>query len=236
MGKKLYVVIKVFVIIAICYGAGYGCGRLLKSMFTKSIEYPQTAREDVVDNYFGTEVADPYRWLEDDNSEATAAWVEAQNSITFDYLHSLPAREKIKARLEQLWDYPTQSAPSKHGDWYYISRNSGLQNQSVLYRKRDLASADEELFLDPNALSDDGTVALNTATFSKDGKLFAYSLASAGSDWVEIFVMDAESKTLLKDHIKWVKFSGASWAPDNKGFYYSAHAVIRRCSFSCRVL
>ena len=195
----------------------------MNRMLSKSIEYPQTPREDVVDNYFGTEVADPYRWLEDDNSEATAAWVAAQNKVTFDYLHALPAREKIKARLEQLWDYPTQSAPSKHGDYYYISRNSGLQNQSVIYRKRDLESEAEEVFLDPNTLSEDGTVALNTLTFSKDGKMLAYSLASAGSDWVEIFVMDAESKTLLTDHIKWVKFSGASWSPDNKGFYYSAY-------------
>lgn len=223
MTKALKSVAIVFAAVAICYAAGYGCGRALKSMLRKSIEYPATAREGVVDNYFGTEVADPYRWLEDDNSEATAQWVAAQNRVTFDYLHSLPAREKIKARLEQLWDYPTQSAPSKHGEWYYISRNSGLQNQSVIYRKRDLASTEEEIFLDPNALSEDGTVALNTATFSKDGKLFAYSLASAGSDWVEIFVMDAESKTLLPDHIKWVKFSGASWSPDGKGFYYSAY-------------
>ena len=223
MGKKLYAVIIVLVFVAISYGAGYGCGRLMNRMLNKSIEYPQTPREDVVDNYFGTEVADPYRWLEDDNSEATAAWVAAQNEVTFDYLHSLPSREKIKSRLEQLWDYPTQSAPTKHGDWYYISRNSGLQNQSVIYRKRDLNATEEEVFLDPNTLSEDGTVALNTATFSKDGKLFAYSLTSAGSDWVEIFVMDAESKTLLSDHIKWVKFSGASWSPDNKGFYYSAY-------------
>ena len=203
-------------------------------MLTKSIEYPATAREDVVDNYFGTQVADPYRWLEDDNSEATAAWVAEQNKVTFDYLNSLPAREKIKARIEQLWDYPTQSAPSKHGDWYYISRNSGLQNQSVLYRKRDLTSDEEELFLDPNALSEDGTVALNTATFSKDGSLFAYSLASAGSDWVEIFVMDTESKTLLSDHIKWVKFSGASWSPDNKGFYYSAYDAPKEGVYSAQ--
>ena len=223
MGKKLYAVIIVLVFVAISYGAGYGCGRLMNHMLNKSIEYPQTPREDVVDNYFGTEVADPYRWLEDDNSEATAAWVAAQNEVTFDYLHSLPSREKIKSRLEQLWDYPTQSAPTKHGDWYYISRNSGLQNQSVIYRKRDLDATEEEVFLDPNTLSEDGTVALNTATFSKDGKLFAYSLASAGSDWVEIFVMDAESKTLLSDHIKWVKFSGASWSPEGKGFYYSAY-------------
>ena len=223
MGKKLYAVAIVFVLVAVCFGAGYGCGRLLKHMLNDKIEYPHTPREDVVDNYFGTEVADPYRWLEDDNSEATAAWVKEQNKVTFDYLNSLPAREKIKARLEQLWDYPTQSAPSKHGDWYYISRNSGLQNQSVIYRKRNLTDSEEEVFIDPNTLSDDGTVALNTATFSKDGKLFAYSLASAGSDWVEIFVMDVESKTLLADHIKWVKFSGASWSPDNKGFYYSAY-------------
>ena len=223
MGKKLYAVIIVLVFVAISYGAGYGCGRLMNRMLNKSIEYPQTPREDVVDNYFGTEVADPYRWLEDDNSEATAAWVAAQNEVTYDYLYSLPSREKIKSRLEQLWDYPTQSAPTKHGDWYYISRNSGLQNQSVIYRKRDLDATEEEVFLDPNTLSEDGTVALNTATFSKDGKLFAYSLASAGSDWVEIFVMDAESKTLLSDHIKWVKFSGASWSPEGKGFYYSAY-------------
>ena len=234
MGKALKSIAIVFVAIAVCYAAGYGCGRLLKSMLTKSIEYPATAREDVVDNYFGTQVADPYRWLEDDNSEATAAWVAEQNKVTFDYLNSLPAREKIKARIEQLWDYPTQSAPSKHGDWYYISRNSGLQNQSVLYRKRDLTSDEEELFLDPNALSEDGTVALNTATFSKDGSLFAYSLASAGSDWVEIFVMDTESKTLLSDHIKWVKFSGASWSPDNKGFYYSAYDAPKEGVYSAQ--
>ena len=223
MTKVLKSIVTIFILIAVCYLAGYGCGRLLKSMFTKSIEYPTTAREEVVDNYFGTEVADPYRWLEDDNSERTAEWIAAQNKITFEYLHSLPARDKIKSRLETLWDYPTQSAPSKHGDWYYISRNSGLQNQSVIYRKRNLTDSHEELFFDPNALSDDGTIALNTATFTKDGKLFAYSLASAGSDWVEIFVMDAQSKTKLSDHIKWVKFSGASWSADGKGFYYSAY-------------
>ena len=223
MVKVLKSIVIIFALIAVCYVAGYGCGSTLKRMFTKSIEYPQTPRQDVVDNYFGTEVADPYRWLEDDNSEATAAWVAAQNKITFDYLNALPAREQIKERLLQLWDYPTQSAPTKHGQWYYISRNSGLQNQSVIYRKRNLTDTEEEVFLDPNTLSEDGTVALNTASFSKDGSLFAYSLASAGSDWVEIFVMDAESKTLLADHIKWVKFSGASWSPDNKGFYYSAY-------------
>lgn len=216
-------ILKALIIIAFCYGIGYGCGRLIKFMTQKKIDYPQTLRQDVSDNYFGTEVADPYRWLEDDNSEQTAQWVAAQNKITFDYLNSIPCREQIRRRLEQLWDYPTQSAPSKHGEWYYISRNSGLQNQSVIYRKRNLSDSEEEVFLDPNALSEDGTVALNTITFSKDGKYAAYSLASAGSDWVEIFVMDAESKTVLADHIKWVKFSGASWAADCKGFYYSAY-------------
>lgn len=223
MVKTIKSIVIVFAVIAVCYSAGYGCGRLLKHMLTGKIEYPATERQDVVNDYFGTKVADPYRWLEDDNSQATAAWVEAQNKITSEYLSSLPAREKIKSRLEQLWDYPTEGAPSKHGNWYYISRNSGLQNQSVIYRKQSLTDTEEEVFLDPNTLSEDGTVALNTATFSKDGKLFAYSLASAGSDWVEIFVMDAESKTLLKDHIKWVKFSGASWSADSKGFYYSAY-------------
>lgn len=222
MTKVLKSIVTIFILIAVCYLAGYGCGRLLKSMFTKSIEYPTTEREEVVDNYFGVEVADPYRWLEDDNSERTAKWVEEQNKITFDYLRSLPARDKIKSRLEEIWNYPTQSAPTKRGDWYYLSRNSGLQNQSVFYRKRTL-DGEEEVFFDPNTLSEDGTVALHSGAFTKDGSLFAYSLATAGSDWVEIFVMDTKTKKLLKDHIKWVKFSGVDWTTDGKGFYYSAY-------------
>ncbi|MBQ5701019.1 MAG: S9 family peptidase [Alistipes sp.] len=237
MGKILKISVSIVALLALCYGIGYGVGKGLRFLLTMKqakIDYPSTLRQDVVDNYFGTEVADPYRWLEDDNSEATAAWVEAQNQITFGYLNSLPSRNKIKARLEQLWDYPTQSAPTKHGEWYYISRNSGLQNQSVLYRKRNLNDTEEELFLDPNTLSEDGTVALQSATFSKDGKLFAYSLATAGSDWVEIFVMDAQTKTLLKDHIQWVKFSGASWSPDNKGFYYSAYDAPKEGIYSAQ--
>ena len=237
MGKILKISVSIVALLALCYGIGYGVGKGLRFLLTMKqakIDYPSTLRQDVVDNYFGTEVADPYRWLEDDNSEATAAWVEAQNQITFGYLNSLPSRNKIKARLEQLWDYPTQSAPTKHGEWYYISRNSGLQNQSVLYRKRNLNDTEEELFLDPNTLSEDGTVALHSATFSKDGKLFAYSLATAGSDWVEIFVMDAQTKTLLKDHIQWVKFSGASWSPDNKGFYYSAYDAPKEGIYSAQ--
>ncbi len=193
-------------------------------MGNSKIEYPATAREDVVDNYFGTEVADPYRWLEDDNSERTAEWVKAQNEVTFGYLGKIGCRDAIRSRLTDLWNYPTESAPSRHGGWYYISRNSGLQNQSVIIRKRSLdADAEEEVFLDPNTFSEDGTVALGSGSFTKDGRYYAYSLASAGSDWVEIFVMDAETKELLPDRIKWVKFSGANWVADGSGFYYSAY-------------
>lgn len=194
------------------------CGR-------KTIElkpYPATERGEVVDNYFGTEVADPYRWLEDDNAPETAEWVKAQNEVTFDYLAQIPYRDQIRERLTQLWNYPKEGTPSRHGDWYYYFYNDGLKNQSVLYRKPSL-DAEGEVFLDPNSLSDEGTVALSAVAFSKDGKYMAYSVASAGSDWVEIRVMDTESGEQLSDKIEWVKFSGASWAPDGKGFYYSAY-------------
>ena len=194
------------------------CGR-------KTIElkpYPVTERGEVVDNYFGTEVADPYRWLEDDNAPETAEWVKAQNEVTFDYLAQIPYRDQIRERLTQLWNYPKEGTPSRHGDWYYYFYNDGLKNQSMLYRKPSL-DAEGEVFLDPNSLSDEGTVALSAVAFSKDGKNMAYSVASAGSDWVEIRVMDTESGEQLSDKIEWVKFSGASWAPDCKGFYYSAY-------------
>lgn len=188
----------------------------------KHLPYPETERGDVTDNYFGTEVADPYRWLEDDNSEATAAWVKAENEVTFDYLSKIPFREEIKKRLTELWNYPKESAPTKKGDWLYFSRNDGLQNQDVIYR-RAIAGGEAEVFLDPNQLSNDGTVALAAISFSKDGKYLAYATAASGSDWVEIRVMDTESKQQLDDCIKWVKFSGATWAPDGKGFYYSRY-------------
>ena len=221
--------IKLFVICAAIFGVsyllGYGIGRGIRKIkdMSEVLKYPETVREDVVDNYHGTEIVDPYRWLEDDNSERTAEWVKAQNEVTFGYLNALPQREAIRERLTEIWNYPTQSAPSKRGEWYYISRNSGLQNQSVIYRKRNLTDSEEELFFDPNTLSEDGTVALNTGTFTKDGRYFAYSLASAGSDWVEIFVLDTKTMKPLADHIKWVKFSGASWTRDGRGFYYSAY-------------
>ncbi len=185
-------------------------------------EYPATERGDVVDNYFGTDVADPYRWLEDDSSEATAAWVKAQNEVTFDYLSQIPYRNQIKSRLTELWNYAKESAPVKHGDYYYYSYNDGLQNQSVIYRKSAL-DAEAELFLDPNTLAEDGTKALGEINFSDDGRYCAYSVAGSGSDWVDIYVIDCSTMEQLSDKISWVKFSGAVWSPDSKSFYYSAY-------------
>ena len=206
------------------------CDNVMK---IKHLPYPETERGNVTDNYFGTEVADPYRWLEDDNSEATTAWVKAENEVTFDYLSKIPFREAIKERLTELWDYPKESAPSKKGDWLYFSRNDGLQNQAVIYR-RATPDAEAEVFLDPNQLSDDGTVALAATSFSKDGKYFAFATAASGSDWVEIHVMDTESKRQLDDCIKWVKISGATWAPDGKGFYYSGYDAPEKGVYSSK--
>ena len=199
----------------------------------KHLPYPETARGEVVDNYFGTEVPDPYRWLEDDNSEATAAWVAAENAVTEDYLSQIPFREAIRERLTQLWNYPKEGAPSKHGDWYYYYYNDGLQNQSVLCRTQQPGEAGE-VFLDPNTLSEDGTVALSAVSFSKNGRYFAYAAAASGSDWVEIRVMDTETKALTEDRIEWVKFSGAVWAPDSKGFYYSAYDAPKEGVYSAQ--
>ncbi len=184
--------------------------------------YPAAERGDVVDDYFGVAVADPYRWLEDDTSEATAAWVAAENAVTQDYLAQIPFRGAIRERLTELWNYAKESAPAKHGDWWYYSYNDGLQNQSVLYRTKRPGEPGE-VFLDPNALSEDGTVALSAVSFSKDGRYFAYAASASGSDWVEIRVLDTETLAPTGDRIEWVKFSGAVWAPDSKGFYYSAY-------------
>ena len=188
----------------------------------KRMPYPDAERSSVVDDYFGTHVPDPYRWLEDDASEATAAWVAAENAVTQDYLAQIPFRDAIRERLTELWNYPKPGVPVHHGDWWYYYRNDGLQNQSVLYRAAE-PGAEGEVFLDPNALSEDGTVALASVSFSEDGAYCAYSTAASGSDWVEIRVMDTADGKLLADRIEWVKFSGASWAADSKGFYYSAY-------------
>lgn len=197
----------------------------------KTMPYPQAERTDVVDNYFGTEVADPYRWLEDDNSEATAAWVAAENAVTQDYLSQIPFRDAIRERLTQLWNYPKEGIPAKHGDAWYYFYNDGLQNQSVLYRTT-APGAEGEVFLDPNTLSDDGTVALSGVNFSKDGRYCAYAASASGSDWVTIRVMNSADRTLTDDRIEWVKFSGAVWAPDSKGFYYSAYDAPEKGVFS----
>ncbi|MEG2063940.1 MAG: prolyl oligopeptidase family serine peptidase [Alistipes sp.] len=201
------------------------------TMKIKTLPYPATERGTVTDNYFGTTVADPYRWLEDDNSEATAAWVVAENAVTQDYLSQIPFRTAIKERLTELWNYPKEGAPTKHGDFYYYYYNNGLQNQSVLYRVSE-PGGKAEVFLDPNTFSQDGTMALGVLTFSEDNSYCAYSVAASGSDWVEIRVMNTADKSLTKDVINWVKNSGATWAPDSKGFYYSAYDAPTKGVFS----
>lgn len=185
------------------------------------IQYPVTEKKVVTDDYFGTKVEDPYRWLEDDNAAATKAWVKEQNKVTDAYLAAIPFRDKIKNRLEQLWNYPKYGAPFKRGDYYYFYKNDGLQNQAVLYRAKNLTD-EPEIFIDPNTLSKEGIAALGSLSFSKSGRLVAYSVSKAGSDWTEIFVMDAVTKKLLKDKIEWTKFGGARWLGED-GFYYSAY-------------
>lgn len=188
---------------------------------TAQISYPVTTRQDIVENYHGTQVADPYRWLEDDNSVATKEWVKAQNKVTFDYLEKIPFRNKVRERLEKLWNYPKYSAPAKEGDFYYFYKNDGLQNQSVLYRQKGL-DGEPEVFLDPNKLSSEGTAALGGVSFSKNSKYCVYTISKAGSDWSEAFLMDVASKTLLKDKLDWLKFSSLSWIGED-GFYYSRY-------------
>lgn len=200
-----------------------GCSNYTK---INMLPYPQTPREDVVDTYFGTIVPDPYRWLEDPQSERTAQWVAAQNRVTFDFLSQIPYRDAIRDRITQLWNYPKEGLPHKAAEYYFIFRNDGLQNQSVLYRQKGLDAA-PEVFLDPNTLSDDGTVALGFVSFSPNDKYMAYGVSSAGSDWVEIRVMETATGRQLSDAVRWVKFSGAEWTADSKGFYYSRYDAPR---------
>jgi len=184
-------------------------------------EYPKTERDEtVVDDYFGTKVADPYRWLENDTSAATIAWVEAQRALTDDYLSHIPLRDTLKKRLMQIVDYERYGVPSKRFGKYFFSRNDGLQNQSVYYIQ-DADSGEPEVLLDPNRLSDDGTVSLGGMSLSHNGKYLAYTIQRSGSDWVEIYVMDIATRELLPNHIEWAKFTGASWYKD--GFFYAAY-------------
>jgi len=185
----------------------------------KPFTYPAARTSDVTDDYHGTRVADPYRWLEDPDSPETRAWVEAENRVTFAFLETIPARSHLRKRLTKLWDYEKFGVPSKEGGRYFYTRNSGLQNQGVLYSTTALGDEAKAL-LDPNALSKDGTVALSGLEASGDGGLLAYGLASAGSDWQEWKVRDVTTGNDLPDRLNWIKFSGASWTKDGKGFYY----------------
>lgn len=186
----------------------------------QSITYPTTAKDGTVDEYFGVKVSDPYRWLENDTSAATAKWVESQNAVTDKYLQSIPQRSKLQVRLKELSNYERVGMPfERHGKWY-IYKNDGLQNQSVLYTM-DSPTGTQRVFLDPNTLSSDGTVALKGVYFSNDGKYAAYAISRSGSDWQEFYVIDIESGRQLSDHVEWAKFSGAAW--HGNGFYYSAY-------------
>ncbi|MBD2678509.1 MULTISPECIES: prolyl oligopeptidase family protein [Nostoc] len=188
----------------------------------KSLTYPSSHKSDRVDNYHGTVVADPYRWLENPDSPETRVWIESQNQVTFGYLGEISAREKIKQRLTKLWDYEKYSIPFKEGEQYFYFKNDGLQNQSVLYTLKSL-DAEPRVLLDPNKLSEDGTVALSGLSISEDGKLLAYGISTSGSDWQEWKVRDIETGEDLQDHLKWIKFSGASWTHDRQGFFYSRY-------------
>jgi len=194
----------------------------VESPTEKRIIYPESLRVDQVDDYHGVEVADPYRWLEDLDSEPTRAWVAAQNQVTSAYLAAIPERHAIRERLTQLWNYERYGVPIRHGGRYFFTRNDGLQDQNVLYRL-DTLGGEPKVVLDPNTLSQDGTVALSEMSFSEDGKLVAYGLSSAGSDWQEWKVREVETGRDLPDHLRWVKFSSAAWTHDGKGFFYSCY-------------
>ena len=195
---------------------------LVMPVWGQALDYPETRKGDVVEEYHGTDVADPYRWLEDVDSEETLAWVQAQNAVTFDYLEKLPQREAFEKRLTELWDYPKYSAPFKRGDRYFFSKNDGLQNQSVIYVQESL-EAEPRVLIDPNTFSEDGTVALSGLFVSDDGRYAAYSISESGSDWRTFKVRDVATGDDLSDELKWIKFSGASWDGDGEGFYYSRY-------------
>lgn len=191
------------------------------SMTAQTLQYPQTKKVDQTDNYFGTAIADPYRWLENDTARDTEAWVKEQSTLTQGYLSKIPFRQKLHQRLTELWNYPRYGAPEKEGEWYTFYKNDGLQNQSVLYVQKG-PEGKPEVLLDPNKLSTDGTVALQATAFSKKQKYFAYAASASGSDWQEIFVMDFKNRKLLSDKLEYVKFTGISWKGE-EGFYYSGY-------------
>jgi len=186
----------------------------------EELRYPVTEKGDTIDSYFDTTIADPYRWLEDDYSNSTKAWVSKQNAFTNSYMRKIPFRRKIEKRLTEIWNYPSQGMPFKKGDKYYFYKNDGLQSQSVLY-VQDSPTSEAKVFMDPNQLSNDGTIALGGTYFSNDHKYMGYSVSIAGSDWRELHVKNLSTDELLPDHLKWVKFSGMAWRGD--GFYYKRY-------------
>jgi prolyl oligopeptidase len=203
------------------------CGREDPEPQSMAVEYPATATVQHVDTYHGVDVADPYRWLEDDvrESDAVQEWVEAQNEVTFAYLASIPERDVIEERLKELWDYERYGMPVKEGGRYYYSYNNGLQNQNVIYTQADL-DVEPELLIDPNSWSDDGTVALATYFPSPDGRHVAYLVQDGGSDWRTARIMKVDSGSVLDDNLEWLKFTGLSWAKDGSGFYYSRYPAV----------
>ena len=210
--KKLLFIVCIFNIL-------YSCNEIQKKT-NNSVIYPETLKKEVVDNYFDIDVIDPYRWLEDDRSKETEAWVKAENKTTFAYLNNISFRSDLKKRLEHLWNYEKISAPFKEGEFTYFYKNDGLQNQYVIYRQKD--NETPEVFLNPNEFSKDGTISLGGLSFSDSGNIVAYSISEGGSDWRKIIVMDVSSKEIMEDTIIDVKFSGLSWKK-NEGFFYSSY-------------
>jgi prolyl oligopeptidase len=210
MRKKLLILISLVLIVSLP-----ACKKQVEEV---GLTYPVTEKVDQVDEYFATQVADPYRWLEDDNAEEVKEWVKEQNKVTFGYLENIPFREKIRQRVTEVYDYPRYSSPFRAGEYYFFYKNDGLQNQSVIYIQKGL-DGEPEVFIDPNLLSPDGTVRIGLVGFSKDNRYVTYSRSEAGSDWRELRVMEIENKKELSDHIQWVKFTAASW--HGNGFYYS---------------
>ncbi len=212
MNKKLLLPISVFIVLSSCNSPKENA---------VTMKYPVTVKTDTVDTYFDTKVPDPYRWLENDTSKATGDWVESQNEVTFGYLKAIPFRDQIKKRLEEVYNYERLSAPFKEGDYYYFYKNDGLQNHSVLYRKKGI-DGQPEVFLDPNGFSKDGTTALGGISLTKDGSMAAYLIQAGGSDWRKAVVIKTADKTMIGDTLRDLKFTGISWR-GNEGFYYSSY-------------
>lgn len=197
------------------------CSTMNKETVSEKFTYPVTKKEDVVDDYFGTKVEDPYRWLENDTSKATADWVTSQNEVTFNYLGQIPYRDAVKKRIEQIMNYERLGTPFKEGEFYYYYKNNGLQNHSVLYRTRDLA-AEGEVFLDPNTFSKDGTTLMDAIYFTKDGSLATYLISEGGSDWRKAITIKTSDRAIVEDTLIDIKFSTIAWK-GNEGFFYSSY-------------